>query len=337
MHTLQRESRMQTVDAAVIRAANHDLLRQQHEIISGEELKPFKARNDSAGLIRICVHVGAILATGGLLHLALGTPWIWPALVLHGVFLNHLFAPVHECSHGTAFRTRRLNEAVLWFCGLVTIWPPMYFRYDHMGHHTFAQVKGADPEQIFPPPRTLIGYLYVLIGLQLWVRTFGWLLNHAAGRIAPLSRSFVPESKRRLVYREARLMLALYAGVIGVSLWLESWNALVYWAGPLFLVSPMARALRLADHTGCAEEMDLRNVARTVKTDPVTQFFCWNMNYHCEHHLASAVPFHALPALHQRIGHKLNPTPKGYVAVQWEIVTRHVCGFFTRPIKQPSV
>jgi len=328
---------MQIIDLVGTRNANNELLRQQREVISKEELKPFKKRNDSSGLIRISTHVAVIQCTGYLVYLALGTHWIWPALVMHGIFLNHLFAPVHECAHGTAFKTRWINEAVLWFCGLATIWPPLYFRYDHAGHHTYAQVKGSDPEQIFPPPRTLLGYFYVLLGLQLWVRTFGWLLNHAMGRIAAFNRQFVPESERRLIYFEARLMLAFYVGVIGVSVWLKSWNALIFWAGPLFLVSPMARALRLADHTGCADKMDLRNLARTVKTDPITQFFCWNMNYHCEHHLASAVPFHALPAFHKKVGHRLNPTPKGYVAVQWEIATQHVSGIFKKPVQQPSV
>ncbi len=324
------------LDSNAIRDANNEVLRQQHEIVSKDDLKPFKRRNDSAGLIRISVHLSVLGATGYLLYSSLGTLWFWPVFLVHGIFLNHLFAPVHECAHGTAFKTRWLNEAVLWFCGLVTIWPPMYFRYDHAGHHTYAQVKGSDPEQIFPPPRTLLGYFYVLLGLQLWVRTFGWLLNHAIGRIAPFNRQFVPESERPMIYFEARLMLGIYAAVVIVSALLGSWNALIFWAGPLFVVSPMARALRLADHTGCADKMDLRSMARTVRTDPITQFFCWNMNFHCEHHLASAVPFHALPAFHKKVGQKLNPVDKGYVAVQWEIMTRHVRGLFVRPMPETA-
>lgn len=327
---------MQTIDLAATREANNDLLRQQHAIISKEELKPFKKRSDVPGLVRFGTHIATIGATGYLLYLSMGTAWFWLAFLAHGIFLNHLFAPVHECAHGTAFKTRWLNESVMWFCGIVTIWPPLYFRYDHAGHHTYAQIQGSDPEQIFPPPRTLLGYFYVLFGLQLWVRTFGWLLNHARGQIAPFNAQFVPESERPKVYFEARLMLGIYATVIAASLYFQSWNALIFWAGPLFVVSPMARALRLADHTGCAETMDLRHVARTTKTDPITQFYCWNMNFHCEHHLTSAVPFHALPALHRKVGNKMNPTQKGYVAVQWEIVTQHVRGIFRKPVQRPA-
>lgn len=323
--------------ASEIEDANARLLRQQREIISRSELKPLTKRNDISGLVRFALHLAAIVSTGMLVYAALDSYWVWPAVVLHGVLLNHLFAPVHECSHGTAFKTRWLNEGVLWFCGVLTIWPPLYFRYDHAGHHTYAQSKGNDPEQIFPPPRTLLGYFYVLVGLQLWVRTFGWLFNHAAGRVAPFNRRFVPESELPRIYFEARLMLAIYSCIAVASYWLGSWNAVIYWVGPLFLVSPVARALRLADHTGCAEETDLRTLARTVRTDPFTQFFCWNMNYHCEHHLAASVPFHALPTLHKKVGRILNPADKGYLAVQWEIMTRHVSGVFRRKVEDGGV
>ena len=75
---------------------------------------------------------------------------------------------------------------------------------------------------------------------------------------------------------------------------------------------PVARVIRVADHTGCVEGPDLRRYARTVMTDPLTRFLCWNMPYHCEHLLAPAVPFHALPAFHRDIGDQLNPVDKGY-------------------------
>jgi len=88
---------------------------------------------------------------------------------------------------------------------------------------------------------------------------------------------------------------------------------------------PIARAIRVADHTGCTEgQLDLRTYARTLKTDPLTRFLCWNMPYHCEHHLAPSVPFHALPALHKEVGHEMNPLDKGYLAVQLDVIRDHL-------------
>ena len=142
---------MTTVDA------NADLLRRQREIVDRKTLKPFTKRQDLPGLLYFFGLLGFISVSGILFYLALGSGWLlWPAMFLHGIMLSHLFAPLHETSHGTAFRTRWINESVLWFCGIVTIWPPIYFRYDHAGHHTYAQVPGKDPELVLPAPRSLI-------------------------------------------------------------------------------------------------------------------------------------------------------------------------------------
>ena len=41
--------------------------------------------------------------------------------------------------------------------------------------------------------------------------------------------------------------------------------------------------------------------------------FAWNMPYHAEHHAYPAVPFHALPRLHQGIREKIANVEPGYV------------------------
>tara|TARA_Y100000588_G_scaffold371979_1_gene444000 strand:+ start:198 stop:494 length:297 start_codon:yes stop_codon:yes gene_type:complete len=93
--------------------ANADLLRRQREIISRKELKPFTKRSDRPVLIYFGGLMACIFGTGFLVYLAEGSGWLWPAMLLYGIMLGHLFAPLHECCHGTAFRTRWLNEAVL--------------------------------------------------------------------------------------------------------------------------------------------------------------------------------------------------------------------------------
>ncbi len=316
--------------------ANADLLARQREIISRKELKPFTKRSDLPGLLYFGGLLTCIAGTGVLVYLARDSGWLWPAMLLHGVLLGHLFAPLHETSHGTAFKTRWLNEAVLWFCGLVTIWTPIYFRYDHAGHHTYAQIKGKDPEFVLPSPRTLLGYIYYVSAVHLWVKNFGWLFRHALGRMHPFNRQFVPDSELPRIYREARIMLAIYIGLLVFSLVVGTWAIAIYWFIPTLIGVPVARMLRVADHTGCAEETDLRRYARTVKTDPITRFFCWNMSYHCEHHLAPSVPFHQLRRLHERVGQEMNSVDKGYIAVQWEVLTQHLSGIVRPRAKKPD-
>ena len=305
--------------------ANAKLLAAQREIISRGRLKPFTKRTDRHGLIYLGGHMSIIFGTGYLVYLATGTGWLIPAISLHGVVLGHLFAPMHECSHGTAFRTRWLNETVHWITGILVVWPPTYFRYDHTGHHTHAQELGKDPQFVLPSPSSWMDYVYYVTATQLWIKNIGWILRHSMGRIRPFNRQFVPEDQLPKIFLEARVMLAIYAGLAVVSVALETWAVAIYWAIPTVIGVPVARALRVADHTGCTEgKLDLRTYARTVKTDPLTRFLCWNMPYHCEHHLAPSVPFHALPALHAEVGHEMNSVEKGYWAVQWDVLRDHL-------------
>ena len=305
--------------------ANAKLLAAQREIITRGRLKPFTKRTDRHGLIYLGGHMSIIFGTGYLVYLATGTGWLIPAMLLHGVMLGHLFAPMHECSHGTAFRTRWLNETVHWITGILIVWPPTYFRYDHTGHHTHAQEMDKDPQFVLPSPSSWMDYVYYVTATQLWIKNIGWILRHSMGRIRPFNRQFVPEDQLPKIFFEARVMLAIYVGLAVVSVGLETWAVAIYWAIPTVIGVPVARALRIADHTGCTEgKLDLRTYARTVKTDPLTRFLCWNMPYHCEHHLAPSVPFHALPALHAEVGHEMNPVDKGYWAVQWDVLRDHL-------------
>ena len=325
---------MTTVDGSEFEA---DLLRRQREIVDRKTLKPYTKRQDLPGLLYFFGLLGFIIASGFVVYFALDAGWwIWPAMLLHGIMLSHLFAPLHETSHGTAFRTRWINEAVLWFCGIVTIWPPLYFRYDHAGHHTYAQMPGKDPELVLPAPRSLIEYIYYVSAAHLWIKNFGWLFRHAMGYMHPFNRQFVPEQELPRIYFEARLMLTIYAALLVGSIYFQSWTVVMFWLVPTVIGVPVARMLRVADHTGCAEESNLVTYARSVTTDRLTRFFCWNMSYHCEHHLAPSVPFHKLKGLHEEVGHKMNPVDKGYIAIQWEVITKHLSGFFPQRRSNPS-
>ena len=84
--------------------------------------------SDRAGLLHLAGHLALLAATGLLIFIARGI-WLLPlALLLHGIVLIFLFAPLHESVHRTAFRSRRLNDGVAFLCGLVLLLPPDWFR-----------------------------------------------------------------------------------------------------------------------------------------------------------------------------------------------------------------
>jgi fatty acid desaturase len=100
-------------------------------------IKELSRRSDTPGLIYLAQWLGSLLATGYLVWLSLGTWWVWPAMVLYGTFLCvPTYAISHETAHGTAFRSRWLNEAVLWVTSLIYFEEPLHRRYTHTNHHS---------------------------------------------------------------------------------------------------------------------------------------------------------------------------------------------------------
>ena len=103
-------------------------------------------RSDAAGVTQLAGHAGALLVTGYLVGVSIGTAWLPLALLVHGFVLIFLFAPLHETIHRTAFRSRWINTAVSWFCGALLMLPPDYFRAFHFTHHRYTQDPQRDPE-----------------------------------------------------------------------------------------------------------------------------------------------------------------------------------------------
>jgi fatty acid desaturase len=282
-------------------------------------LKALSERSDRRGLVHLAGHVLAILGSGTLLAGAWGSAWLVPALVLHGVVLAFLFAPLHETIHYTAFRSRALNRTVAFFCGLVLFLPSQYFRDFHFAHHRHTQDEGADPELIQPKPETIAEYLLVLTGFPYWNEQIQVFARLAAGRV---EEPFIPERRHKTVVREARILLCLYAVIALASIDLGSAAVIQYWILPLVFGQPVLRAFLMAEHTGCPLVPDMLRNSRTTKSNPALRWLVWNMNHHAEHHAYPALPFHALPKAHKLIGDRIAVRASGYIAVHWGLVRR---------------
>jgi fatty acid desaturase len=282
------------------------------------DLKAISEPSDRKGLLHLTGHLTTIGCTTALIWLLRDSGWwVIPAMLLQGVALIFLFAPEHECIHATAFRSRRLNASVAWFSGLVLALPPAYFRAFHLAHHRYTQDPQADPELATPKPETIGEYLLHVSGWPYWRDAVSGLVRHAIGRVA---ENFIAPRERPAVIREARVFLGIYAAVAALSLAFSNWAAVVYWIGPVLLGQPFLRLYLLAEHTGCPETPDMLRNTRTTLTNPAIRALAWNMPYHTEHHVYPAVPFHALPAAHQLIRHRLSVVDNGYVAVTCQIL-----------------
>lgn len=286
---------------------------------SRAQLRELQRRSDGPALRFLAGHLGVALLTGGMVYLSLGNALILviPAMFIHGSVLVFLFAPMHECSHGTAFRRRWLNSAVGSFCGSVLLRPARYFRWRHAAHHSYTQDPSRDPDLV-PIPENLRQYVGELLGVRLWPKLVGTLYRSATGRFNENEREWIPEPERGRVANEARALIGLYTLVVAVSVAASWMGVLWFWLFPRMLAEPMLRVVRMVEHTGMDEGPDPMTNTRTTRPNPVVQFLYWNMPYHAEHHLAPSVPFHALPKMHEQIPHA--PVPKSILRVHRELL-----------------
>ena len=282
------------------------------------ELKALTARRDAPAWRRLAGHLAYLIVFGGTwLGFCYGPVPLWlalPALVLYGLGLATMFAAMHECVHRTAFTTKRRNDAVGWFAGLLSFYNSTFYRHYHGWHHRFTQIPGKDPELEDRKPTTRLGYLVEISGLTWWLGKIRCHVGIAAGRI---DRPYVPADARAEVVRSVRLQLLVYLTLIALGVAFQSWWCVLGWVLPLAIGQPFLRVFTLSEHTGCAANGDRYANTRTTRTIPLIDFLMWEMPYHAEHHRYPAAPFHVLRTLHLRMApHLTHLAGDGYLAVQ---------------------
>lgn len=290
------------------------------DTVDPDVLARLRTRHDAPGLRRLAVQVPWLLASGWWLVTAQGTASFLAALLLHGAAQCTLFAPFHETNHGTAFATPWLNRGVGAVTGFVQLMPPALLRSFHAAHHRRTHVDG-DPEVPTPAmarwPRGLFGAMQ-LTGLPLMVGRTGWTVFAAVGlwpeaawqQVLP----FVSDRARPRVVRQARLHLLAHGLLIAMCLVVPGLARLYLaaWVGHALLAVYLA-----AEHAGLPMAGSMFERTRSFAGHPVVDFLFWNMPHHAEHHAWPAVPFHALPALHQAARPHLVHTDRRLSALWW--------------------
>ena len=284
------------------------------------ELNALVRRSDAKGLAQFGGFLALVAACGVLAYQSLGTAWAVPAFLFYGTIFAFAEVASHELDHGTAFRTRWLNEAGAWIACFMMWREPVFGRYKHARHHSYTSIIGVDPEGAGFRSRNLFDQAVEMLIRYRHARLHvGATIRHASGVISERDRNFfcIPESEHRRMCWNARLLLLATIAVIAWSVAAQSWLPV------LFVLLPHSYGAWLHDlcsrtqHDGLATNVtDHRLTSRTMLLGPLLGFLCWNMNYHIEHHLYPNVPFHALPKLHEKIKDQL-PRPTNGLWGTW--------------------
>ena len=288
-------------------------------LIARSTLAELNRLRDGPAALRLASHLLTIVA-GGLVwgHQAWPLPLRLAGLLLCGVALATCFAGLHECSHRTAFRQRRLNDAAAWLLGLLSFYNATAYRRYHQWHHRYTHQPGLDPELDDPVPTSLGAYLLELSGWNWWIgklRGYGLLLWGDLAAVPYLNAEVIPA-----VRRSVRVQVGTYLALAVLSL-IGGHGALFwYWLLPLAVGQPFLRFVLLAEHSGCSFCNDgTRNTRTTLTTWPV-RWLMWNMPFHAEHHLYASIPFHALPAAHAQLAPRLQHLDRGYLALHRQLL-----------------
>ncbi|MFT5219125.1 MAG: fatty acid desaturase [Planctomycetota bacterium] len=281
-----------------------------------EVVKNLTLRSDVKGLVQLAAHIALLVVAAALLQASFASIWLLPALVIYGIILIFLFAPLHETIHFTAFRSRWINNLVASVCGFLLLLPYQYFRAFHYSHHRHTQNPELDPELEEKKWSTRGGYWCYLSGLPTWWAAAKTIIEHAQGRV---SAQYIEASKHPVIIKEARIHVAGYAALLFFSLLFSSAIIWWYWLLPALLGQPFLRLFLLAEHSGCDLGDNMLENSRTTYTTPMLNLLAWNMPYHAEHHYLASIPFHALPALHAYTGEKVKFRANGYIETNLKI------------------
>lgn len=277
--------------------------------IPRDRLKQLSKRRNGPVARDTLIWFALLLGVGYVAYLSWGTWWAVPAFLAYGMlYMTPAVSKWHEFSHGTAFRTPWLNEAMYQVCSVMTLVQATHYRWTHVRHHTDTIIVGSDPEIVAPRPPV---WRYLILGPLRVLRIpqfFLSILRRAFGPMVEFEKALIPASELGKLKWESRVFVLVYGGVIALCFYSGSVLPAMFLGLPIFYGAVLISLLTYTQHLGLKEDvLDHRLNTRTFHTNIVLRFLYSNMNYHLEHHMFPTVPYYSLPALHEEIKHDCPP------------------------------
>ena len=290
--------------------------------IPRKRMKQLMKRTDAPAIRDTVIWLGLIALSGVAIIVLWGSWWVLPFVLVYGVLYGSAGdSRWHETGHGTAFKTRWMDQAVYQLASFMMMRNPVTWRYSHARHHSDTLVVGRDPEIVAMRPARLSRILLNFFGLVDVPLAIATMFRLAAGVLSRDERDYVPEEERQGAVRVSRIWVAIYAVTITVAVVAGSWLPLVLIGGPRVYGTFMHLVYGLTQHSGLGENVvDHRLNTRTVRLGPINRFLYWNMNFHIEHHMFPMVPYHRLPELHEEMKHDTPEPYPGLIAAYREII-----------------
>ena len=287
-----------------------------------DKMRELLERRDGPALRDSALWFGLLFAFGAAGIALWGSAWALLPFALYGViYASSSDSRWHESSHGTAFKTDWLNNALYEIASFMVMRESVVWRWSHARHHSDTIIVGRDAEIALQRPLSLQALVLKFFSMPTFFKYFQSVLRHAAGKMAAEERTFIPESEFGKVYLRARIYLAIYLGVVGLAVATGSILPLLFIGLPNIYGAWLMLVYGLTQHAGLAENvLDHRLNTRTVYMNSINRYLYWNMGYHIEHHMFPMVPYYNLPKLHELVRADMPPAYNGLLAAYREII-----------------
>ena len=278
--------------------------------VDRDELLALMRRRNNPAAFHTVLWLVLLVASGAWLWLTWVSWWTLPAAFVYGTLYGSASdARWHECGHRTAFASKRANDVVYHVASFMDVREPVSWRWSHNRHHADTIVVGRDPEIAYPRPTALWRVVADMLGVFSTAAEMRKYWFNVRGRLTPEEATYVPPREAGAAVRWGRIHAAVWVAVIACSVGTGSLLPLMLVGLPSMYGRWLLVVFGTTQHAGLAEDvLDHRLNTRTVMMGPVLRFLYLNMNYHLEHHMYPAVPYHALPRLHDLLAGDL-PQP----------------------------
>lgn len=286
-----------------------------------------------------CLGTLAILGTTGTIATMMYAQqrWLLMALALYVHGGVHAFSPqLHELSHNSVFRSKRLNSVFKWVFGIIH-WEKNHsirFRLSHTHHHRYTLHRRSEGEEVHPRPFMLENVIEEALRV---VDPLGFVMA-VYDRVRAIFTPFLRNPRRNIWQRychsvatpteqraadRADTLTFLFHVVFDIAAIASGmWFLVVVVTLPGFYGGKWYHLLiHQTMHVGREPETDdFRACCRTVRLDPVSSFLYWHMQWHTEHHTFPGMPCYRLKGFHKKTSEHWE-TPQS-LAQAWDEMTR---------------
>jgi len=300
-----------------------------HTDVARKTMKELMQRSDGPAIRDTIIWIVVLVGSAAGAIYFWGTWWCVPFFFVYGLLYGSSSdSRWHECGHGTAFKTRWMNDVIYQIASFMVCRNPVAWRWSHARHHTDTIIVGRDAEIAVMRPPDLLKTLLMFTGILDFRYAIPILFRQAFVGLNAEEESYIPEMERHKAVVAARWHVAIYLATVAVALYTWSFLPLMLIGGPRLYGTWHMVLTGLLQHIGLADNVvDHRLNTRTVYMNPISRWIYWNMNYHVEHHMFPMIPYHALPRLHELIKHDLpvaNPSMWHAYREVWPVVKKQL-------------